>query len=103
MTSSIGDAAQELGVSVKTLRRWADSGKIKSVRSPSGQRRFNLLDIKRITPRDLKELDTRITLRFYRKNENWYVAATTGMASGINLINFHAFEQDKPVEVSCTN
>jgi len=30
VTMSIGDAAKELGVSVITLRRWADSGKIRS-------------------------------------------------------------------------
>jgi len=38
MTVSIGDAAKELGISVTTLRRWADSGKIRSERSPTGQR-----------------------------------------------------------------
>ncbi|MUG96720.1 IS607 family transposase [Scytonema sp. UIC 10036] len=66
VTISIGDAAKELGVSTKTLRRWADSGKIKSERSPTGQRRFFLADIKRITPRDLKQLDERITINYAR-------------------------------------
>jgi excisionase family DNA binding protein len=66
MTMSIGDAAKELGVSVITLRRWADSGKIRSERSPSNQRRFYLADIKRITPRDLKQLDERITINYAR-------------------------------------
>jgi excisionase family DNA binding protein len=63
---SIGDAAKELGVSTKTLRRWADSGKIKSERSPTGQRRFFLADIKRITPRELRQLDERITINYAR-------------------------------------
>ncbi|PNJ91078.1 MerR family DNA-binding transcriptional regulator, partial [Cylindrospermopsis raciborskii] len=36
MTISIGDTAKELGVSVKTVRRWADSGKLRFERSPSG-------------------------------------------------------------------
>jgi excisionase family DNA binding protein len=62
VTLSIGDAAKELGISTKTLRRWADSGKIRSERSPSGQRRFFLVDIKRITPRELNQLDERITI-----------------------------------------
>jgi putative resolvase len=66
MTLSIGDAAKELGVSVITLRRWADSGKIRSERSPTGQRRFFLVDIKRITPRELKKLDERITINYAR-------------------------------------
>ncbi len=29
VTLSIGEAANELGISTKTLRRWADSGKIR--------------------------------------------------------------------------
>lgn len=66
VTMSIGDAAKELGVSTKTLRRWADSGKIRSERSPSGQRRFFLVDIKRITPRELNQLDERITINYAR-------------------------------------
>jgi len=66
VTISIGDAAKELGVSTKTVRRWADSGKIRSKRSPSGQRRFFLADIKRITPRELKQLDGRITINYAR-------------------------------------
>lgn len=66
VTISIGDAAKELGVSTKTVRRWADSGKIRSERSPSGQRRFFLADIKRITPRELNQLDERITINYAR-------------------------------------
>lgn len=66
VTLSIGDAAKELGISTKTLRRWADSGKIRSERSPSGQRRFFWVDIKRITPRELNQLDDRITINYAR-------------------------------------
>jgi putative resolvase len=66
MTLSIGDAANQLGVSVITLRRWADSGKIRSERSPSGQRRFFLTDIKRVSPRELKQLDERVTINYAR-------------------------------------
>ena len=66
VTISIGDASKELGVSTKTLRRWADSGKIKSERSPTGQRRFFLADIRRITPRDLKQIDDRVTINYAR-------------------------------------
>ncbi|MEQ9671935.1 IS607 family transposase [Coleofasciculus sp. G2-EDA-02] len=66
VTLSIGDAAKELGISIKTLRRWADSGKIRSERSPSGQRRFFLADVKRIVPRELNQLDDRITINYAR-------------------------------------
>ncbi|MCZ2202047.1 IS607 family transposase [Cylindrospermopsis raciborskii] len=66
VTISIGDAAKELGVSVDTIRRWADQEKIPYERAPSGHRRFYLADIKRITPRDLKQLDDRITINYAR-------------------------------------
>jgi excisionase family DNA binding protein len=66
VTISIGDAAKELGVSVKTFRRWADAGKLRFERSPSGHRRFFLTDIKRITPRDFNQLEDRITINYAR-------------------------------------
>lgn len=66
MTISIGDTAKELGVSVKTVRRWADSGKLRYERSPSGHRRFYLADIKRITPRDFNQLEDRVTINYAR-------------------------------------
>jgi excisionase family DNA binding protein len=37
---SITEAAQELSVSVKTVRKWADAGTIPVVKLPSGHRRF---------------------------------------------------------------
>jgi excisionase family DNA binding protein len=38
---SISQAAHELGVSLGTIRRWADLGYIESYRTPGGQRRFS--------------------------------------------------------------
>jgi excisionase family DNA binding protein len=35
-----GTAAELLGVSPQTVRRWADSGDLPSVRTPGNQRRF---------------------------------------------------------------
>lgn len=66
VTLSIGEAAALLGVSTKTLRRWTDTDKIKFERSPTGQRRFYLADIKRITPRDLNQANERITINYAR-------------------------------------
>jgi putative resolvase len=66
VTVSIGEAAKELGVSVDTVRRWADADRLKSVRAPSGHRRFYLTDLKRLTPRELKQLDERITINYAR-------------------------------------
>jgi len=66
MTLSIGEAAKQLGVSTKTLRRWADAGKIRYQRSPTGQRRFYLKDIKHITPRNPQPLTHRLTINYAR-------------------------------------
>lgn len=44
---SIGDAADELGVSVPTLRKWVDTGEIKAIRLPSGYRRFEPAEVDR--------------------------------------------------------
>jgi excisionase family DNA binding protein len=38
---TISQAAQELGVSLGTIRRWSDMGYLKSYRTPGGQRRFS--------------------------------------------------------------
>ena len=43
---SIGEAAQKIGVSVKTLRRWDFGARLPSIRSgPSGHRFYKQLDI----------------------------------------------------------
>lgn len=44
----IGRAAEMLGVTVDTIRRWADEGKIESVRSPGGQRLIPIQDVTRL-------------------------------------------------------
>ena len=41
----LGPAAQVLGVSINTLRRWSDSGKIGCYRSAGGHRRFRRSDL----------------------------------------------------------
>lgn len=46
----ISQAAEILGVSVSTLRRWDDEGKLKSIRIGSnGNRRYKIKDIENIT------------------------------------------------------
>jgi molybdopterin-binding protein len=47
-TVRIGRAAEVLGVSVPTLRRWEEDGKLRSVRSSGGQRRVALSEIERL-------------------------------------------------------
>ena len=41
----LGEAAAELGVSLNTLRRWSDSGKLICYRSPGGHRRYRRADV----------------------------------------------------------
>jgi predicted site-specific integrase-resolvase len=43
---SIGQAAQMMGVSISTLRRWESAGRLASDRSSGGHRRYNLVELK---------------------------------------------------------
>lgn len=42
---TIGTAAKLSGYSIKTLRRWADEGKVRAERSPGGHRLINRDDV----------------------------------------------------------
>ena len=44
---STSQAAQALGVSLGTIRRWSDTGHLQSYRTPGGQRRFSQEQIDR--------------------------------------------------------
>ena len=48
----IGDTSRQLGVSIDTLRRWEREGKITSVRTPGGQRRYARSEIDRLLHAD---------------------------------------------------
>ena len=52
MKISIRKAAEELGVSRETLRRWESSGKINVERTPKGHRRYDLAKLRGIIPRN---------------------------------------------------
>lgn len=43
---AIGVAARLLGVSVGTVRRWEAAGAVESIRTPGGQRRFRVGDLR---------------------------------------------------------
>jgi excisionase family DNA binding protein len=52
---STSQAASALGVSLGTIRRWADMGYLESYRTPGGQRRFSVEQIEQF----LKTLEQR--------------------------------------------
>lgn len=48
ITYTTGQAAQKLGVSVDTLRRWEREGKIEPERNPAGHRRYTEADLEQL-------------------------------------------------------
>lgn len=44
----LGEAAARIGVSVDTLRRWVDAGKVSSWRTPGGERRIAEAEVERL-------------------------------------------------------
>ena len=64
MKISIGKAADELGVTRETLRRWEASGKIIVERTPKGHRRYDLFKLRQAEPR--KSFDEKRTLAYAR-------------------------------------
>jgi excisionase family DNA binding protein len=47
-TVTLGEAAEALGVSTSTVRRWADTGRIHVVRTSGGHRRFPASELRRL-------------------------------------------------------
>jgi len=46
-TVGLSEAASLAGMSISTIRRWADDGQIPSYRTPGGHRRFRVADVRR--------------------------------------------------------
>lgn len=55
----IGDAAQQLGVSVDTMRRWADEGVITAYRCPGGHVKFRQRDVQELLTRRVEPARSR--------------------------------------------
>jgi diguanylate cyclase (GGDEF)-like protein/excisionase family DNA binding protein len=48
VTVTLGEAADALGISTSTVRRWADTGRIQVVRTSGGHRRFPVSELRRL-------------------------------------------------------
>ena len=96
---SIQEAADLLGVSSNTLRRWEAQGKITSERTVGGHRRYQVSDLlnqksdasltiayARVSSRDQKtELERQILmLEVYCTNRGWSYEIISDLGSGIN-------------------
>ncbi|NES65344.1 MAG: IS607 family transposase [Okeania sp. SIO2D1] len=96
---TVSQAAELLGVSTKTIRRWETEGRIKSIRTEGGHRRFtvsNLIGNKqdnsltvayaRVSSNDQKdELERqKIVLEAYCAKQGWSFEVISDLGSGLN-------------------
>lgn len=54
---SLGEAASRLGVDEATLRHWADTGKIRTFRTPGGHRRFQADDLRALIQHEVPRVE----------------------------------------------
>lgn len=100
---AISDAAEALGVSISTLRRWEKEGKLKSDRTHAGHRRYDLSKIKpelfhnnditrktiayaRVSSHDQKaDLERqKQVLELYCARQGWTFEVIADLGSGMN-------------------
>ena len=101
MSNLIGvkEAAELLGVSTKTIRRWEEEGKIRSIRTPGGHRRFTVSDLlgkrtdasltlayARVSSHDQKkDLERQaMVLEAYCARQGWSFELIKDLGSGLN-------------------
>lgn len=85
---TLGRASEILGVDESTLRRWADSGRLRVYRTPGGHRRFSLINLQEILAGDSKargsgEIERLAVARIRRQlqrarqqEDGWYATLT---------------------------
>jgi putative resolvase len=97
---NISEAAEFLGVSVDTLRRWEENGQIEAERTKGGHRRYDVVHLMKLNQKDgltvlygrvstrpqLKDLDRQVcVLEAYAKINQWENTLTIkDIGSGIN-------------------
>jgi len=97
---NISEAAEFIGVSVDTLRRWEENGQIEAERTKGGHRRYDVVKLMELNSKDgltvlygrvstrpqLKDLDRQVcVLEAYAKINKWESTLTIkDIGSGIN-------------------
>lgn len=81
---SIRQAAELLGVSTKTIRRWEQEGKIKATRTVGGHRRFNITELLG------SQRDTELTIAYVRGNQT---QSPEQFAKQISIMQSYCSEQ----------
>jgi putative resolvase len=99
---TIKEAAEFLGVSTKTIRRWEQEGKVQALRTSGGHRRFRITDLFNLqskTPLTIgytrvnslnqkPQLDQQINLlKTYFQHEDWNYDIIQDIGSGVNYRN----------------
>ncbi|RME53206.1 MAG: MerR family DNA-binding transcriptional regulator, partial [Deltaproteobacteria bacterium] len=96
MLVSIGKAAEELGVTVETLRRWEAAGKIEVERTPGGHRRYDLAKLRTLCPRRTLRDGERCTLAYARVARR---AGKNAMARQVALLESYCAANGWDVEL----
>lgn len=96
---TVSQAAELLGVSTKTIRRWETEGRIKSIRTEGGHRRFTVTDLignkqdnsltvayARVSSNEQKDdlKRQKIVLEAYCAKQGWSFEVISDLGSGLN-------------------
>ncbi len=96
---TVSQAAELLGVSTKTIRRWETEGRIKSIRTEGGHRRFTVTDLignkqdnsltvayARVSSNEQKDdlKRQKIVLEAYCAQQGWSFEVIADLGSGLN-------------------
>ncbi|KKD37388.1 IS607 family transposase [Limnoraphis robusta Tam1] len=82
------EAAQTLGVNERTLRRWEENGSIEAIRTPSGQRRYNIESYAARAGNNRKVvLYARVSSRAQQRDLNRQVAALSNLYPQAEIVS----------------
>ncbi len=96
VTFTIQQAADQLGLSTKTLRRWEEKGIIKAQRTAGNQRRYTLLDVERLQPRVKKLSSQQFSNIAEIRNPNSQLYLESSFSNESNPINSNVERVNSP-------